>query len=139
MALSTAIYNILRSTNDMTTTFGNRICPIEVPLNITIPAISYRVESVDPTFTQGETKQWDDCRVNITIHAPTYILAETYAGYVRTAITHYRGTTGSELVKETNFAGMSDGEFYFRGKGESSTTGIGVFTKNIEMQIITSA
>ena len=143
MALSTAIYNILSAGANITTTFGDRICPIELPEGEVIPCITYRIDSVEPTFSQdppqSNTKQWDTITATLTIYADTYTLCETYAGYVRTAITHYRATTGSETVKECLFMGMSDGDIYMKGQNESVSTGIGVFSKVIQMQFTTSS
>lgn len=143
MALSTAIYNILIAGANISTTFGNRIFPQAMPEGEPTPAIVYNVDSIEPTFTQdpptASGKQWDDVRVTLTILADTYTLCETYAGYVRTAITHYRATTGSETVKETQFVNMSDGEIIMKGTGETATTGLGIFTKIITMQMMTTA
>lgn len=139
MALGQAIYEIIRANATALASFGTRIYPMTIPDEPALPAIVYQLDGIEPTFTQTQTEQWDTCSVTLTVYADTYTLCETYADQLRTAISRYRGSAGSETVKETNFISMSDGDILAIGQSEAATTSIGIFTKRITCEIITSA
>ena len=137
--LSTAIYNILRADANVLATFATKITPITFPQELTIPAITYRVDSITPTHTMGQADQWDEVNISLTVIADTYTLCETYAGYIRTAFTRYKGSTGGVNVRDTNFVSMSDNEIVNIGTSEATTTGLGIFSKSIQVQLFTTA
>jgi len=137
MALSTAIYNIIRADTNCLTTFGDRIFPVDFPQKEgkKWPSVVYSVDSVDLTHTTQSESNWDEYTVSMTLFAETYTNCETYAGYLRDAFNRYVGSTGGKNVVETNLISMSDGPIENIGQGEASTTGIGLFTKNITVTI----
>ena len=139
MALSTAIYNIIRADATCLSAFGDRIEPILIDLGQPMPALSYQIDSITPEETQTEPNEWDVVMITMTVMAETFSLCETYSNNIRTAVTRYVGTTGGVTVLGSNFLGMSFNEILDRGTGEASETGKGIYSSNIQFQIITSA
>ena len=99
MALSTAIYDILRTNADVLAMFGTNIFPIVVTPGTAIPAITYSVVSYNQDSAKEITQAWDVVGIKISVIAKTYTLCETYHEYVYTALQNYAGTVSGEVIK----------------------------------------
>lgn len=136
--IKAAIYTLIRSNANCLAVFGTKIFPLEIPLmeGTKWPCVVFRLNSIEPTFAQDQTDEWDECNVTLTVFAESYTEVETLCGYLRTAITRYRGTVGGTKLKETNFINMSDNEIFNIGQGDSDTTGIGLFSRDITLSMV---
>lgn len=107
MALSTATYTILRLNSDVLTTFGTRIYPGVAPKDATMPYIVYDIDDIQSTMTNTSDLKFDIAALMVTIVTDKYSLAETYAGYVRTALDRYKGTQDTEKILNIEYISQS--------------------------------
>lgn len=134
MALSTAIYTILRLNANVLATFGNRIYPVVVPMDSDFPALTYQVINHEETNTKQAANKFDKIGVRVTIYADSYTDCETYYGYVYTALSRYRGTQSSEVITSIAMQSESDDALELTTPTGTST-GQFIYRKNIDFTI----
>jgi len=134
MALSTAIYTVLRLNANIVTTFATRIYPVVVPMNSTFPALTYQVVSHSETNTHEVANKFDRITIRIGVHAISYTAVETYAGYVYTALSRYKGTQSSEKILSISYDSQSD-DVAELTTPPGSTTGQYIFIKYMDFTI----
>jgi hypothetical protein len=135
MALSTAIYTILKNNATIAAAVEDRIYPGVVPFNAALPCLVYEVGTITPDPTKDDDYVWDKVDVTVTAITTQYALSETYATNVRTALSRYSGTVDSEVIHTIIFDGMSPGyeDDFTIG---NSPTGQGVFTRTVNFTLI---
>ena len=102
MALSLAIYDILRANADVLATFSDRIYPVVILQGSSLPAITYTISSHSQDLAKDDPDGYDEITLRIGVCAATYTLAETYHEYVYTALQNYAGTIQSEKISTAN-------------------------------------
>ena len=135
MALSTAIYTILKNNSTISTAFSTRIYPGIAVREPVLPCIVYDIGNIIPDPNATSDLNWDRVDVEVTVIALEYSDAETYATNVRSALSRYIGTVDTEKINTIVFEGMSPGydpDFTYSG----STTGMGVFTRTCNFTLI---
>lgn len=134
MALSTATYTILRLNSDVLTTFGTRIYPGIAPFDVALPYIVYDIGDIQPELTNTDDLKWDRAELSVTIYTDKYSLAETYAGYVRTALHRYVGTQDSESIENIEY--ISQAPDIDPTYQTDSGKGIVVFAREMQFEIV---
>ena len=108
MALSTAVYNLIRSDATLLSVYGTDIYPSIIPKKVTLPAITYHFTDIIPSETKDFTTKWDAANCVITIYSYNYTDNEAHARLVRAELDRYSGTIGGETIKTINYNGESD-------------------------------
>lgn len=134
MALSTAIYTILRLNANVVATFGTRIYPVVVPIDSDFPALTYQVTNHQETNTHEVANKFDRIGIRVSVYADSYTTAETYAGYVYTALSRYKGTQSTEKVLTISYDSQSD-DIMELSTPTASTTGQYIYIKNMDFTI----
>lgn len=111
MEIGKAIYRILSSDTDVSGMVGTRIFPNRIPIDNAVPSIVYNVVTTEPSNTKNGVSKLDTISVDIAVFGKSYELANTLAGYVRTAM-DYQYTDQSPVVgidiQQITFNGQSD-------------------------------
>lgn len=102
MALSLAIYDILRANANVLSTFATRIYPVVIPIGETTPAITYTITNHNQDLAKDDPDGYDEISLRVGVYASTYTLAETYHNYVYTALQNYAATVQSEKILHIN-------------------------------------
>lgn len=134
MALSTAIYTILRLNANVLATFADRIYPVVVPIDSEFPALTYQVIGREEANTHQSATNLDKIGVRISIYADSYTDCETYYGYVYTAMSRYKGTQSSVTFATIALQSESDDVLELTSP-TGSTTGQFIYRKNIDFTI----
>jgi len=135
MALSTAIYTLLHNNATIAAVVEDRIYPGVVPFNASLPCIVYEIGDIQPNPTQDDDYVWDRVNVTVTVITTQYLLSETYATNVRTALCRYKGTVDTEVIETIIFDGMQPGYEPDFTIG-TSPTGQGAFTRTVNFTLI---
>ncbi|MGV7234751.1 MAG: tail completion protein gp17 [Nitrosomonadaceae bacterium] len=135
MALSQAIAAVLEANSDLLAAMGTRIYPDVLPFKYTLPAVTFNVNNITITETKDSTDTWDEADLRVTVHATNRADAETYMGYVRTAITRVDGTYGGLDFHTGNHRG--ENWDYAEENTQAGTTGMaqGVFLQSMDIRL----
>lgn len=103
MSLGAAIYSYLP---DVLST-EERIYPLHLPQNATLPAHVWQLVADDPVVTHSSaqdhptysTRRYEQSRIQFSSWADSFDDAEAAAEELRTAITGYRGSWGSVQIE----------------------------------------
>jgi hypothetical protein len=134
MALSTALYTVLRLNADIVTTFSTRIYAGVAPHDTNLPCIVYEINNITPTTAKDSYKGFDACNITVTVVGVKHSDVETYSGYVRTALEGYTGTQSSEKISSVAYESQSAGydpEWTYGAAAE----GAGVFTRTLNFTL----
>lgn len=108
MALSTAVYSLIRSNATILAAYGTDIYPSIIPKLVTLPAITYHFTNIIPDETKDFTNKWDTVDTVITIYSYNYTTNEAHAQLIRDELNRYNGTIGGEVIETINYNGESD-------------------------------
>jgi len=136
MAVSVAIAQILEANSDLVTTFGVRMYPDILPFKYTLPALTFTVNNITVDGDKDSDTGWDEMDLTITIHANNRADAETYSGYVRTAMTRVTGSYGSETQITGNHRGESWDYIEDNTKPGDAKMGQGIFLQVINFRLV---
>ena len=128
MALSTAIYTILRTNANVLVTFADRIFPVAAPPGASLPCLTYTVTSHSQDETKNDPDAFDRINVRIGVYATTYAACETYHNYVYTAMQSYTGTVDTtEKILEISCANRRTDDIAYDYNPQGQVTGIFAF------------
>lgn len=135
MALTVAVYTILKTDATIAGVFSTRIYPGLAAMNTVLPCLIYDIGDIVPDTNQTSDLNWDRVNVTVMVVALKYSDAETYAANVRSALSRYSATVDTEKINTIIFDGMTGGydpDFVYSG----ATTGVGVFTRTLNFTLI---
>ena len=135
MALSTAIYTLLRANSDVLTTFADRIFPVAAPPGASLPCLTYTVTSHAQDETKNDYDAFDTINVRIGVYATTYANCETYHNYVYTALQGYTGTNSSEKILFISCENRRTDDIAYDYNPQGVVTGIFAFVIYMDFQI----
>jgi hypothetical protein len=135
MALSTAIYTLLHNNVTLEAAVSDRIYPGIAPFNASLPCIVFDCGDIQPDPTKDDDYVWDRCTVVVNVITTQYLLSETYATNVRTALSRQSGTVDGEDIETIIFDGMTASyEMDFTVGG--TPTGQVVFIRTVNFTLI---
>ena len=97
--ISTALYTVLRLSEDIVATFGTRIYPVIVPQGSVLPCLTYAVNSHSQDETKSDPDAYTQLAVKIAVYATNYSDCETYHQYVYDALQNYAGEVEDVIIK----------------------------------------
>ena len=107
MAVSTAIYTILRLNANVLSRFEDRIYPVVADQNTALPCIVYTVTGSSQSQVRTAVNKQDRIQVRVSVYANTLTRCEEYVTDVYTALNEYKGTQSSEVIQNISFEGYS--------------------------------
>lgn len=131
--IETGLYALLTSASAITSLVGNRIYPVALPEDATLPAIAYKLIGSQswPTF---DTVGFQRKRFEFSCYATTYLVAITIKAALISVLDRYTGTlsdgsivssttriTGTDLFIQDDMQYCSTVEMYFYFNEPSST------------------
>ena len=135
MALSTAIYTVLRLNANVLSTFGTNIYAGVAPHDTSLPCIVYEIQNIAPTIAIGSDSDWDECAIVVTVVGTKHSDVETYAGYIRTALQSYSGTVDTEKIDTVKYESQS-ASYDPDWTNPASPAGVGAFMRTLNFTLI---
>lgn len=108
MSAGQAIYAKLIATTGVTDLVGTRIYPLELPQDVTYPAIRYQQVSGPRSHVMGADTGTVDGRFQVDAFATTYSGAKALAAQIRLALSRWGGTAGGVTVEHIFLANEHD-------------------------------
>lgn len=88
---------------------GTRVYPSNLPQSPTLPAVAYTRISRSRESVMGIDTDLARGRYQLTVFAPTYLVAKLVLEQIRAAFQRYRGTSAGVVVDETFIENDRDG------------------------------
>ena len=98
-----AIYNLLRTDDDITSWVSSRIYPQIASQGADCPFIVYLLVDVDPSDTKSGVSTLDQSRYDIVVASKTYSEVSTITELVRNRLDRYSGTVESVVIDSIQF------------------------------------
>ena len=98
-----AIYNLLRTDDDITNLVSSRIYPQIASQGADFPFIVYLLVDVDPSDTKSGVSTLDQSRYDIVVASKTYSEVSTITELVRNRLDRYSGTVESVVIDSIQF------------------------------------
>lgn len=108
MALDNAIYTLLYGDTTINGYVSNKIFPVRVKQDTTMPCIVYMIISTNPEDTKDLTGDVDRVRVQITAIGLTYTQARQIITAVKAKLNRYSGTVDNTKIDSMTYDGMND-------------------------------
>lgn len=108
MALDNAIYTILYADDTVKSYVSNKIFPVRVKQDTTMPCIVYTIVSANPEDTKDLTGDVDRVRVQITAIGLTYTQVRQIITAVKAKLNRYSGTVDSTKIDSMTYDGIVD-------------------------------
>ena len=98
-----AIYNLLRTDDDIASLVSSRIYPQIASQGADFPFIVYLLVDVDPSDTKSGVSTLDQSRYDIVVASKTYSEVSTITELVRNRLDRYSGTVESVVIDSIQF------------------------------------
>lgn len=132
MNIENNVYGILAGSTPVTNLFSTRIYPVIVPYDSALPAIAYRINSIEPFEAQERATNLEKYIVRISIFSKTYgSLYQNCAAVIAAMVGH----TDSALSRIFHLGASDDVEEIYTTGSTSESTGQYLFIRHLDFSI----
>lgn len=98
-----AIVNILENDIDVSAIIGDRIFPVVIPQEKSLPAITYERVDTDPNDTKSGVSTLDVPLIDIDLWGKDFAVLKDLAKKIRTALDRFSGTKQGIIIQSIQY------------------------------------